>query len=179
MNNPTHHSSADLTITVAARGSVLSPKVTNVCCDSSSELPKSSPLPFSYGLSIWGISARKETIVKHLGVHIRSTWAWSTRVLIMPKSLTCSPCTICDEYTFFHHLHSLLPILYISKKSANSLLAIRNHVRQEPALWDWFFRNIYARLLFSDLKRRNVTFETQPSWTQQKQWENNANPNGQ
>lgn len=60
------NSSADLTITVAARGSVLSPNVTNVSCYSSSELPKSSPLPFPM-VSRSGpvqLQVRKEAIVK-------------------------------------------------------------------------------------------------------------------
>lgn len=102
-NNRTHHSSADLTITVAARGSVLCPNVTNVSCYSSSELQKSSPCHCSPTVSRSGavqLQARKERIVQDIGVHIRSTWAWTTRVFIMPKYLPCSYCRSYDEYTF-------------------------------------------------------------------------------
>lgn len=72
-----------------------------------------------------------------------------------------------------------IPLLHISRKSANSLPTIRNHFRQEAALGDWLWRNIHAGLFLSDLEWRKVTFCTQPSWTQRKQRENNANPNGQ
>lgn len=107
-------------------------------------------------------------------VHIRGTWAWTTKVL-MPAGVMMSTCTLP------HHCQSSvrIPPLHISKKSANSLPTIRNHVRQEAALRDWLWQNIHAGLFLSDLEWRDVTFCTQPSWTQRKQRENNANPNGQ
>lgn len=100
----------------------------------------------------------------------------------MPKYLLLHPAGVMrSTCTLSRYCQSpvRIPLLHISNISANSLPAIRNHVRQEAALGDWLWRNIHAGLFLSDLEWRKVTFCTQPSWAQRKQRENNASPNGQ
>ncbi len=66
---------------------------------------------------------------------------------------TCTPSHHCHPQYGYH----------ISKKSANSLPTIRNHVRQEAALRDWLWRNIHAGLFLSDLTWSEETSRFAPN----------------
>lgn len=84
---------------------------------------------------------------------------------------TCTPSHHCQSPVRIPHIKEIRKLAAYDKKPCSPRSCIERLALAKHSCWIIPF--------WPDLEWRNVTFCTQPSWTQRKQRENNANPNSQ